>query len=561
MGIEFKPKNTIYINGVPISGVKEINLEPAHPTGDADMYKKQAEELYTAWFKEQSEFIDKLRAEYGTKLIKDDIAVAVAKKPEPKKVYLTTHNPYMSKDWKERFEKIVKERMDKNPYMQYIDTDVASMYPKLEPLVKEELATYSPSKQLYAVGKLAAKGFNKDMRKVHEDAFDAVRYSFDKYCDCAMEKSWEDYCYMIPPRAGKSAALGAIKLGERELEYCKHDVENTMKLYEAFKEKEESMRVVIHRKQGKDARLVSDYFLRKFGMSPYRQSVHIKRGGYAFELADYGIRIDIYCGDLFKLEGLRPDYYSADTQDAVDFLQQMTHKDTFRRIYSLDSIYDIVTHYAETLNERKAKEEKDMNMDLIMNDDVVIRYPDGTEYKARVDVVNCQSGAATNMELHLLDEKPIGKAWNAKPFVTMPRHSGYSEAMGLSQFAKEMLYGVDLNHSIPQIDRVIFNAPATIVYWKDGTKTVVQARDEAFDPEKGLAMAISKKAMGNTRDYYIPFKKWLKKFEKKEKRHVSCVDCAYYHTNPGEAPCVKCNQLAPNKDTYESKFEPRVRVI
>ena len=41
------------------------------------------------------------------------------------------------------------------------------------------------------------------------------------------------------------------------------------------------------------------------------------------------------------------------------------------------------------------------------------------------------------------------------------------------------------------INKVIFNDPATIVFWKDGTKTVVKRQEGAeFDPEKGLAMAI-----------------------------------------------------------------------
>lgn len=59
-----------------------------------------------------------------------------------------------------------------------------------------------------------------------------------------------------------------------------------------------------------------------------------------------------------------------------------------------------------------------------------------------------------------------------------------------------------------QIDKVIFNDPATIVFWKDGTKTVVKAgKDEYFDKEKGLAMAISKKVLGNKGNYYNTFKK------------------------------------------------------
>lgn len=45
--------------------------------------------------------------------------------------------------------------------------------------------------------------------------------------------------------------------------------------------------------------------------------------------------------------------------------------------------------------------------------------------------------------------------------------------------------------------KVIFNPPATIVYWSDGSKTVVKCKkDEIFDREKGLAMAISKKVLG-----------------------------------------------------------------
>ena len=59
------------------------------------------------------------------------------------------------------------------------------------------------------------------------------------------------------------------------------------------------------------------------------------------------------------------------------------------------------------------------------------------------------------------------------------------------------------------IKKVIFNDPATIILWLDGTKTVVKVIDEKFDPEKGLAMAIAKKALGNVGHYYETFKKWL----------------------------------------------------
>jgi len=65
---------------------------------------------------------------------------------------------------------------------------------------------------------------------------------------------------------------------------------------------------------------------------------------------------------------------------------------------------------------------------------------------------------------------------------------------------------------MPKIKDVIFNDPATIVFWADRTKTVVQCQDgDIFDPEKGLAMAISKKALGNKGNYSNELKKWLPK--------------------------------------------------
>ena len=66
------------------------------------------------------------------------------------------------------------------------------------------------------------------------------------------------------------------------------------------------------------------------------------------------------------------------------------------------------------------------------------------------------------------------------------------------------------NYRVPQIKDVIYNDPATIVLWMDGTKTVVKCGDcDIYDPEKGLAMAIAKKALGNQGNYYETFKNWL----------------------------------------------------
>jgi hypothetical protein len=64
------------------------------------------------------------------------------------------------------------------------------------------------------------------------------------------------------------------------------------------------------------------------------------------------------------------------------------------------------------------------------------------------------------------------------------------------------------------IQKVIFNEPLTIVIWSDGTKTFVKAHDEEFDREKGLAMAIAKKFLGNKYNYHKQFEEWLTKGDK-----------------------------------------------
>ena len=68
---------------------------------------------------------------------------------------------------------------------------------------------------------------------------------------------------------------------------------------------------------------------------------------------------------------------------------------------------------------------------------------------------------------------------------------------------------------VPKIRNVILNDPAVIIVWEDGTKTVVKAQGEKFDPEKGLAMAISKKALGNKHSYYGVFLKNIPGLKKK----------------------------------------------
>lgn len=102
----------------------------------------------------------------------------------------------------------------------------------------------------------------------------------------------------------------------------------------------------------------------------------------------------------------------------------------------------------------------------------------------------------------------------AKEFINFgKRYGGYGflpmnyAAISVTTINQDQKPRLDLG-----IKNVIFNYPATIVLWNDGTKTVVKAQgDDVYDPEKGLTMAIVKKLLGNQGNYYNELKKWLPK--------------------------------------------------
>ena len=75
---------------------------------------------------------------------------------------------------------------------------------------------------------------------------------------------------------------------------------------------------------------------------------------------------------------------------------------------------------------------------------------------------------------------------------------------------------VETNH-LPAIKNVVFNDPLTVIVWADGTKTYVKASGEdTFDPEKGMALAIAKKAMENKYNYFETIREWIEKDQKRK---------------------------------------------
>ena len=145
-----------------------------------------------------------------------------------------------------------------------------------------------------------------------------------------------------------------------------------------------------------------------------------------------------------------------------------------------------------------------------------------------IDVVNSYAVEPNEIQLdtkpryHYFDtddalKRAINSIYGTDAFITMPRQSG--RTMTSLKILEETMNKINFNRVYDiSIKNVIFNDPATIVFWADGTKTVVKAENEEFDPEKGLAMAISKKVLGNKGNYYETFKKWLPKEDKNDNK-------------------------------------------
>lgn len=130
----------------------------------------------------------------------------------------------------------------------------------------------------------------------------------------------------------------------------------------------------------------------------------------------------------------------------------------------------------------------------------------------------------------LVDEKAIARAVHEGMAVDYGRQS--------TERAKKndiVLFGM----CRVSIRKVIFNDPATIVLWSDGTKTVVKCGPEdSYDMEKGLAMAIVKKMAGNDNRFHKVFKQYTKK-KKKEPGSIGSISDIMVGLNQAAAIATK----------------------
>lgn len=103
---------------------------------------------------------------------------------------------------------------------------------------------------------------------------------------------------------------------------------------------------------------------------------------------------------------------------------------------------------------------------------------------------------------------PVGEPFNffgLNLVVDSVKYNGFcftslSDDMYRSRITIEAHKDVNATNSNPfGIDRVIFNGPATIVFWEDGTKTVVKcAEKETYNERTAIMWAIMKKTYGSS---------------------------------------------------------------
>ena len=126
------------------------------------------------------------------------------------------------------------------------------------------------------------------------------------------------------------------------------------------------------------------------------------------------------------------------------------------------------------------------------------------------------------------------------------------------------------------IKKVIFHDPATIVFWNDGTKTVVKcSKDDKYSKEVGLAFCIMKKLYGNEYIFHQILKKWCTEENKSvnpQERIGHCKDCKYFEYDSvakvDGIPLIVAHEICnkwgdgckTKEDGYCFLFEPRENV-
>ena len=127
----------------------------------------------------------------------------------------------------------------------------------------------------------------------------------------------------------------------------------------------------------------------------------------------------------------------------------------------------------------------------------VVKEPNGREYECHITeaVMNMTTGCYpelnVTMRLDTVSEAHCVPPWERRPFIEGVIDPPYIPTALVPSFFRQ---GTKM-----KAKQVIYNPPATVVLWADGTKTVVKCDPEdTFNETTGVALCYMKKALGNT---------------------------------------------------------------
>lgn len=127
----------------------------------------------------------------------------------------------------------------------------------------------------------------------------------------------------------------------------------------------------------------------------------------------------------------------------------------------------------------------------------ILQEPGGKETVCRVksSMIRQCTGCVPEMDLTVqIDSTPV--VHSVPPLERRPFTEGVIEPPYIPTALVPSFFRQGTKFKAKQ---VIFNPPATVVLWTDGTKTVVKCDpDDEFDKTTGVALCYMKKALGNT---------------------------------------------------------------
>lgn len=118
------------------------------------------------------------------------------------------------------------------------------------------------------------------------------------------------------------------------------------------------MYIVIHRMSAKDMNDSLKFLFDRFKRCGFACRA-LPRGGYI----EFGndVTIDFRCGDVFRMAGLRFDYYNVDSHPADDFLYQSATKYNAKKLDDLDDVFNHICAYLSgTMVQEKKTGEKEV---------------------------------------------------------------------------------------------------------------------------------------------------------------------------------------------------------